>query len=186
MTEVRLYAVMEHECDPKKCTAAKLVRLGELKKADIRKVPGGAVVLNPEAEKALSREDVPSAQRFGLLVLDCSWEKLERFPRLRGGLHHRALPFLLAANPTNFGRPMRLNSAEAVAAALYIMGETERAARILSKFKWGQTFIDINREYLDAYKASSTSSEVVAAQNSFVGRLHAAEGVDPAQRFSTP
>ena len=180
MTEVRVYAIMEHECDPKRCTAAKLVRFGEVREADPRKVPGGAVVLDPEAEKALSREDVPSAQRFGLLVLDCSWEKLKRFPRLKGGLEHRALPFLLAANPTNFGKPMRLSSAEAVAAALYIMGEREHAERIMSKFKWGHTFIDINREYLEAYSASSTSGEVVAAQNGFVGRLHAAEGVDPA------
>lgn len=180
MTGVRVYAVMERECDPKKCTAAKLVRLGELKEADPRKVPGGAVVLDPEAEKALSREDIPAAERFGLLVLDCSWEKLERFPRIRAGLHHRALPFLIAANPTNFGKPMRLSSAEAVAAALYIMGEADRASRVLSKFKWGQTFIDINREYLDTYSAACTSGEVVAAQNSFVGRLHAAEGVDPA------
>lgn len=186
MTEVRVYAVMEHECDPKRCTAAKLIRLGELKEADVRKVPGGAVVLDPEAEKALSREDVPAVQRFGLLVLDCSWEKLKRFPRLRVGLHHRALPFLIAANPTNYGKPMRLSSAEAIAAALYIMGEAEHASRVLSKFKWGQTFIDINKEYLEAYRSSCTSGEVVAAQNSFVGRLHAAEGDEDAQRFSTP
>lgn len=180
MAEVRVYVVMERECDPKRCTAAKLVRFGELREADLRKVPGGAVVLDPEAEKAFSREDIPSAQRFGLLVLDCSWEKLQRFPRLRGGLEHRALPFLIAANPTNFGKPMRLSSAEAVAAALYIMGEKEHASRVMSKFKWGGTFIDINREYLEAYAAASTSAEVVAAQNHFVGRLHAAEGVDPA------
>ncbi len=33
MAEFRLYALMAHEDDPKKCTANKLVRLGELREA---------------------------------------------------------------------------------------------------------------------------------------------------------
>jgi len=163
---------MHHEDDPRKCTAARLVRAGEIRIArDVRKIPPGAVVLDPEAAKALSREDVAAVKKFGLLVVDCSWNRLERFPRLRKGLRHRALPFLVAANPVNFGKPQRLCSAEAVAAALYIMGEKGRARRTMAHFRWGETFIDINEMLLEGYSAAPTSAEVVKFQNDAIGSL---------------
>jgi pre-rRNA-processing protein TSR3 len=165
MQDIRLFALMEHEDDPKKCTAAKLVRFGHVRAVSMaRRIPGGAIVLDPESEKALSREDRDSAEKFGILVLDCSWERLKRFPRLRGGLRHRALPFLLAANPTNFGRPQKLSSAEALAAALYILGQKDQSARLMGLFKWGPVFLEINQERLDRYERASTSGEVVEAQ----------------------
>ncbi len=172
MPQIGLFALMEREDDPKKCTAAKLVRLGDLREArDTRSIPRGAVVLDPEAEKALSREDLVAAQQRGVLVLDCSWNRLSRFPKVRSGLRHRALPFLVAANPTNFGKAQKLSSAEALAAAAYILGERERAEHLMSRFKWGPAFIDINRERLEAYAAAETSTEVVQAQDRM---LHAA------------
>jgi len=166
MPEIKLIALMEHEDDPKKCTAAKVVRFGLVRGVrDARKIPRGAVVLDPEAEKALSREDTDAAMRRGVVVLVCSWNKLTRFPRIRSGLRHRGLPFLVAANPTNFGKPQKLSSAEALAASLYILGEPARAERLMSLFKWGGTFIDINRELLEEYSSASTSAEVVSIQN---------------------
>ncbi len=171
MTEIRLLAIIGREDDPKKCTAAKLVRFGELRPVPPLRVPSGAVVLDPEAEKALSREDVPNARLKGLLVVDVSWNKLVRFPRIRTGLKRRALPFLIAANPTNFGKAQRLSSAEALAASLYILGEAEHAARIMGKFKWGPTFLDLNRERLDEYASCSTSAEVVQAQGRMLDAL---------------
>ena len=169
MPAFRLYALLEHEDDPKKCTAAKLVRLKEiLEVRGLARVPRKAIVLDPESEKALSREDAGSAERYGLLVLDCSWNKLVKFPRLKVGMQHRALPFMVAANPTNFGKPQKLSSAEALAAAVYIMGDRARAEQLMNRFKWGPTFIDINRERLESYAAAATSAEVVAAQNSML------------------
>jgi len=171
MPAIRLYALMEHEDDPKRCTAAKLVRFKKVHEvADAIRIPRGAVVLDPEAEKALSREDAEPASRHGLLVLDCSWNKLAKFPKIRSGLLHRGLAFLLAANPTNFGKPQRLSSAEALAASLYIMGEKERAAELMNLFKWGPVFLDINRERLEAYASAANSTEVVQAQEAM---LHA-------------
>lgn len=171
MTEMRLLAIMGREDDPKKCTAAKLVRLGELRPILPSRVPYGAVVLDPEAEKALSKEDVGTVRSKGLLVVDVSWNKLTKFPRIRKGLRHRALPFLVAANPTNFGKPQRLSSAEALAASLFILGDAERAERVMGKFKWGRTFIDINRDRLEAYASCGTSREVVDAQNRMLDAL---------------
>jgi pre-rRNA-processing protein TSR3 len=166
MSGLRLYALLEREDDPKKCTAAKLVRFGEIIEVKhIERLPRRVLVLDPEAEKALSREDAESAERFGVLVLDCSWNRLVRFPRLRAGMQHRALPFLIAANPTNFGKAQKLSSAEALAAAAYILGDGTRAAQLMGKFKWGPAFIDINRERLDEYAAAMTSGEVVSAQD---------------------
>ncbi len=166
MKDVRVYALMHHEDDPRKCSAARLVREGEMRKAkDRRSIPGGAVVLNPEAEQALSRADLASVTRFGLLVVDCSWNRLESFPRLRGGLRHRSLPLLLAANPVNFGKAQRLSSAEAVAAAVYILGNDVQARRMMRHFRWGETFFDLNGGLLDEYRAAKDSAEVVRIQN---------------------
>jgi pre-rRNA-processing protein TSR3 len=72
---------------------------------------------------------------------------------------------MLAANPTNFGKPQRLSSAEALAASLYIIGEREQAQMLMSKFKWGPVFLDINKDRLQEYAAAPTSAEVVAVQN---------------------
>jgi pre-rRNA-processing protein TSR3 len=172
MVEFRVYALLHHEDDPRKCTAARLVREGEMRVAtEIKKIPPGAVVLDPEAPKALSREDIDPVRKFGLLVVDCSWNKLERFPRLRKGLRHRALPFLVAANPVNFGKPQRLCSAEAVAAALYILGDMDRARRTMAHFRWGETFIDMNETLLEGYRLAKSSAEVVKVQNDAIGSI---------------
>lgn len=175
MKDIRVYALMHHEDDPRKCSAARLVRAGEMRKArDRRKIPAGALVLNPEAERALSPSDLDSATRFGLLVVDCSWNRLESFPRLRGGLRHRSLPLLLAANPVNFGKAQRLSSAEAVAAALHILGNGDQARRVMKHFRWGETFLQLNGELLDEYSSAKDSAEVVRIQGEALRRLSVA------------
>lgn len=164
-----LHVRYEGDDDPDKCTARKLERfdLAELHRSD-RSTPYG-VVLNPHAERALSPADADRARSDGLVALDCSWESAgEKRFSLPGD--HRALPYLVAANPVNFGRPMRLTTVEAFAAALSILGDPDAAERILSKFTWGSTFLELNAEPLERYAGCEDSAEVVAIQQEYLDR----------------
>ncbi len=166
---VRLFVYDEKECDPKKCTAKKMIRFKLVERLpSLRSIPRGSIVLNPMAEKAISREDAARAVENGIVVMDLSWKNIESFPKMREDVAQRALPYLLAANPVNWGKPMKLSSAEAMSAALFIMGFREEARTILSKFSWGEQFLLLNNEPLDRYSSAETSEEVVKIQKEYV------------------
>ena len=166
--DVRLYLYYANQCDPKKCSGRKLVKFNMVRQYEnVGETPRGAILMDPTSEQALSRAD---SLKKGIVVLDCSWEHAEEmFPQLeKFDLQRRALPYMLAANPVNFGRPFRLNSAEAFAAALYITGRKEQAERVLSKFNWGHSFFELNEEPLNDYAAAKNSTEVVEAQSQYI------------------
>ncbi|MHA2160614.1 MAG: DUF367 family protein, partial [Candidatus Thorarchaeota archaeon] len=150
----KLQVIVYHagQCDPKKCTGT---RLGRMRKAKVvknmRHIPRGAVVLNPVSEVAFSPADKDSILKSGLVALDCSWKQAEKiFAASRAGAQ-RSLPYLLAANPINTYIPIKLSTAEALAAALYIIGLRDEAVDLLSVFKWGPSFLTLNKEWLDSY-----------------------------------
>lgn len=76
------------------------------------------------------------------------------------GRNQRLLPYLLAANSVNYGKPHKLNTAEATAACLYIVGFKKEAHTLLSPFSYGEEFIRLNFECLEAYSACANESEV--------------------------
>ena len=80
----------------------------------------------------------------------------------------RALPFLLASNPINFGKPFQLSTVEALASALFILGYPERAKEILGKFSWGHVFLELNKEPLQAYASARNSTEVIEIQRDYL------------------
>ncbi len=165
---IPLHLYHANQCDPKKCSGKKLARFRLAVLHDSPgKLPREAILLDPFSEQALSPADDP---KRGVVVLDCSWEEVERvFPILeRLKFRHRALPFLLAANPVNYGKPFKLSTVEAFAAALYILGEKENASLILNKFKWGKTFIELNLEPLERYSKAKDSTEVVRIQGEYL------------------
>ena len=161
----------EGDDDPEKCTARRLARfdLAELHRSD-RATPYG-VVLNPHAERALSPADreVLAAGDDALVALDCSWESADEARFSLPG-EHRALPYLVAANPVNFGNPFRLTTVEALAAGAAILGERDRAEALLSTFTWGETFLELNAEPLARYADCEDSAAVVAVQGEYLDR----------------
>jgi len=139
MLPIKLYVLHLRQDDPKKCTALKLARHGYVKVIySIKRVPRRAILLDPLAEKALSPEDRDRVLKWGVVAVDTSWKNLGNiFSKLKHIGHHRALPYLIAANPINYGKPTILSTAEAFAATLYIVGLKNEAKEILSVFKFG-------------------------------------------------
>ncbi|KAK6238043.1 hypothetical protein QUC31_003512 [Theobroma cacao] len=84
--------------------------------------------------------------------------------------HGIAVPWLVAANPVNYGRPCQLSCVEALSAALLICGEEETANLLLGKFKWGHAFLSLNRELLKAYSECENSGDIISVQNSWLSQ----------------
>jgi len=103
-------------------------------------------------------------ERNGLVAIDCSWIHAEEVFKLSMRGASRCLPYLVAANPVNYGIPTKLSTVEALAAALYIVSLKDKARGLLSTFKWGLHFIELNQKRLEAYAQAKNSLEVVELQ----------------------
>jgi pre-rRNA-processing protein TSR3 len=91
------------------------------------------------------------------------------------------VPYLVAANPTNYGRPWRLNCVEALAACFYICGHDDWAEEVLASFSYGDAFLEINGSLLKRYAACTTEEEVKKAEETWLEkteREYAAKRVD--------
>jgi pre-rRNA-processing protein TSR3 len=132
-------------CSPSKCTALKLKKLNLIE--IINKIKGrlsNSIILTPFSRKEISSLDRSNIVRYGLIVIDCSWNKIKNLENLNFK-NDRKLPPLIAANPTNYGKWEKLSSAEALAAALYITKFDDLANLILSKYRWGNQFKVLNK-----------------------------------------
>ncbi len=156
--------------DPKKCTA---LAMGKRDLAIIHNQlssPRKGILLDPLCGKVLGPED--RSNLLPIIALDCSWKLLEEsIEKLHNHrrLTSRTLPLLLAASPVSWGKAGRLSTAEAIAAALYILGEPDHASRILSAIRWGDQFLSLNKKPLDAYSGAATSEEIIQLQYEFFG-----------------
>ncbi|MDD1719455.1 MAG: DUF367 family protein [Methanoregulaceae archaeon] len=162
---ISLFACRDNSCDPKKCTVKRLEARGLIQVVlRLTRIPRNTILLDPTSEQALSPADRPARS---ITVIDCSWDVLE-LASLRTLRNRRALPYLVAANPVNFGRPLKLTSVEALAAALVILGEPAQAALLLQAFKWGPHFLTLNEEPLSRYALAADSAEVVRIQEEYL------------------
>lgn len=108
-------------------------------------------------------------QQYGCAVVDCNWSQLDKTPfdKIRTP-HPRILPFLVAANSRNFGKPCELSCMEAIAATLIITGFSDEAKLYLEKFRWGDSFLKINGELLEKYARCTSVQEIVSVQDAFI------------------
>ena len=112
------------QCDAKKCTGRRLQRLGMITTLHLG-TPHRGILLSPEGKSTVCPADAPTVAKHGISVIDCSWNEVEGaglpYHRMKGS-QPRLLPYLVAANPVNYGKPFKLTCAEAIAATLVITG----------------------------------------------------------------
>nr|QSE03625.1 Ribosome biogenesis protein C terminal [Metchnikovella dogieli] len=155
-------------CDPKRCSAKRLVKRKAVLELKIGQRFGG-ITLTPVGEKAISPEDRAIIEKGGLGTVDCSWARVDELflPQTR---NDRLLPFLISANTVNYGKACKLNCAEAFAAGLFITGFRDECTAVLSHFSYGEEFFRLNKEYLEAYSGCKNSTEVVELQMKFMDK----------------
>lgn len=156
------------QCDPKKCSGKKLLKTGKISTVrNFRSFKG--ILLSPRGTQTISPADAELVSSKGIGVIDCSWARLDdvdfRKMPFRNG---RLLPFLVAANPINYGKPFKLNCVEALASALFICNMDEEANSIFEGFQYNEEFFRINMEVLAAYRSCRDEHEVILAQNRYL------------------
>jgi pre-rRNA-processing protein TSR3 len=157
-------------CDPKRCTGRKLAREKKLRLLKPYQKFSG-LVLSPLGSIPVTNADAAIVQSSGVAVVDCSWARLAEvnFDRLHNG-NQRTLPWLVAANTVNYGRPEKLSCVEALCAALIITGFENEAHHLLESFGWGAEFVRLNQEVLEDYLNAGSAEEVWEAQERFLQR----------------
>ncbi|KAG8897368.1 ribosome biogenesis protein tsr3 [Tulasnella sp. 403] len=160
-----------NHCDPKRCSGKKLSRLGLITDLRVGQKFRG-VVVTPKGTVPVSPADRAVINGGGVAVVECSWARLDEVPfaKIRSP-NERLLPYLVATNPVNYGKPWKLNCVEALAAALYIAGHDEEAEKLLGKFSWGHAFFTVNGEFIKRYRACANAEDVDRTQNAIIAEL---------------
>jgi len=165
---IRAFVFLLNQDDPKKCTALKMIKFAII--IPTKTIQRNMLVLNPFANDVVCKSDRNMVD--SVCVIDCSWNKahtvLVNHKFLRKGVARR-IPALLAGNPVNYARLGKLSSVESLSACYYIIGEKNFASRLLDKFKWGHTFLDLNHDALEDYSAAEDTREVMKIESEYFG-----------------
>ncbi|EXJ94616.1 pre-rRNA-processing protein TSR3 [Capronia coronata CBS 617.96] len=158
-------------CDAKRCSGKRLMRFGMMRELPIgQKWPG--VVISPNAKRVVSPADRELLEQYGAAVVECSWVRIQEVPWSKiGGKCERLLPYLVAANPVNYGKPWRLNCVEALAACFAICGHEDWAEIALQHFPYGKPFMEINSQLFKRYAACQNEEEVKKAEETWLAKL---------------
>jgi pre-rRNA-processing protein TSR3 len=90
---------------------------------------------------------------------------------------------MVAVNPVNYGKAYKLSCVEAFSATLFLGGFYQEADFLLSHFKWGNSFMDVNKEIFDRYKNCQTAEELKQVGDKYVNdeiesKLHRKQEID--------
>lgn len=125
-----------------------------------------------ECQKVVSAADKELLEQYGAAVVECSWVRIKEVPWSKiGGKCERLLPYLVAANSVNYGRPWRLNCAEALAACFFICGHEDWAHAVLAHFSYGEPFLEINNQLLKRYAACANEEEIKKAEEIWLAKI---------------
>lgn len=153
---MKLQVLMFYQDDPKKCTAAKMVKFGLAQ--NIKKIGTKGLVLDPFSKNTLMPKD--KSLITSIVGIDCSWNLADQaFSKKFNGIK-RKLPPLLAGNPVNYAKLNKLTTVEALAASLFILGQENQGLELLDKFKWGHTFYELNQNLLDEYSKLENEEQI--------------------------
>jgi len=160
---MKIHVLMFYQDDPKKCTAAKIVKFGLAK--NIKKIGKKGLILDPFSTKTLLPKDKSSIN--SIVGIDCSWNLTDQafFKKFNG--IKRKLPPLLAGNPVNYSKLNKLTTVEALSASLFILGFKEQCLELLDKFKWGHTFYELNQNLLDEYSQLENEDQIESILKDF-------------------
>lgn len=125
---------------------------------DVRKTTKNNLILDPFSNQVLLPKDKSNIK--SIVGIDCSWNLADQaFSKTFTGVK-RKLPPLLAGNPVNYSKLNKLTTAEAMAAALFILGFKDDALELLNKFKWGHTFYELNHNLLEEYSKLQSEEDL--------------------------
>ncbi|OTB00758.1 hypothetical protein M426DRAFT_324001 [Hypoxylon sp. CI-4A] len=160
-----------NHCDPKRCSGKKLIRLGLMRDLHLGQRHNG-VIITPNGKHKISPADKELMELYGAAVVECSWARTQEVQWNKvGGKCERLLPYLVAANTVNYGKPFRLNCVEALAAAFYICGHSDWAEDVLRPFNYGESFLAINSKLLKKYAACADEEGVLKTEKEWLERL---------------
>lgn len=180
--DIQVHSLWLAQDDPKKNTAVLSSKRGDITlHKRVNTLPKKGIILEPLCGKIFGPEDhnLITQQNGSLVGLDCSWKQIESSVdqvMRRTRLKPRMLPLFLAANPVNWGKPGKLTTIEALAAATYLTGNREQASKLLSGFRWGERFIELNYEPLEEYSSAKSSADLVELQFEFFDLEHLRSG----------
>ena len=153
---MQINILMFHQDDPKKCTAAKLVRFGLANK--VTTIRSKTILLHPFSINTLMNKEKNEIR--SITAVDCSWNRAEKmFEKKYSGIP-RKLPPLLAGNPVNYSKINKLTTVEALASAACILGNEELCYNLLAKLNWGHTFLELNENLLKDYRNAKSEDDV--------------------------
>ncbi|KAK7932279.1 hypothetical protein PG985_002991 [Apiospora marii] len=160
-----------NHCDPKRCSGKKLIKLGLMRDLHAGQRHNG-VIITPNGKHTISPADKELMDQYGAAVVECSWARTQEIQWSKfGGKCERLLPYLVAANSVNYGKPWRLNCVEALAAAFYICRHPDWAEQILAPFNYGESFLKINSKLLKKYAACEDEAGIKKAEAEWMERL---------------